>query len=303
MKEAEYLWLVLMVILLVMSHVFRSVRWRYFLAPIKPGISIRNLFSGVMVGYLVNNVLPRVGEIVRPYTIGKLESISKSSALGTIVLERMMDGVSFLILLLLIPLVYDGPLRDVFPWLERSGIVLSIVVATLLVIVVVLMMRRDWTTRLTRFAGKMLPRRLHSRFDGIVHSFLDGFLFLKSPASFFPILILTACIWVLYVAMMYVAFFAFHLEGLLGWRAALVVLTISSIGIAIPTPGSAGGYHVFTAQCLNQLFLVPEDVALGYATLTHAVGYVGVTFIGLYFLLKDHVRISEAVTDRKDGGK
>lgn len=298
--SADYLWLLVMFILLMLSHCLRSWRWRYLLEPIKTGIGFRNLFSGVMVGYFINNILPRAGELVRPYTLGKLESISRSAALGTIVVERMMDTLSFLFLLVLIPVVYDGHLRDAFPWLGDAGIFLTAAVVILFALITVLMVRRDMTNKVVQFISGVLPVRAHDRFHRIVHSFLDGFLFLKRPKNFAVIFLLSAGVWLLYIAMTKAAFHAMHLEGQLGWRASIVVLAISSIGIAIPTPGSTGGYHFFTAQTLTKLFLVPDGTALGFATLTHGVGYVGITIIGLYFFIRDHIRISEAVQEGKD---
>lgn len=300
MGSADYWWMFLMLLLLLGSHILRSLRWRYLLEPIKAGIGLRSLFSGVMLGYLVNNVLPRAGELVRPYAIGRLESISKSAALGTIVVERIMDGVSFLILLALMPLVYDGPLREVFPWLGESGIIMSAVLLSFLIVAVVLMVRRDWTTRLVGFAERILPGKSSLRIHRVVHSFLDGFLFLKQPRKYPVIVLLSAGVWFLYIAMMHAAFVAFHLQHQLGWRAAVVVLAISSIGVALPTPGSTGSYHFFTAQTLTRLFFVPEKIALGYATLTHAVGYVGVSIIGLYFLYHDHIKVSDAVRNHSE---
>ncbi len=300
--SADYGWLLVMFTLLMISHCLRSWRWRYLLEPIKTGIRFRNLFSGVMVGYFINNILPRAGELVRPYTIGKLESISRSAALGTIVVERMMDTLSFLILLVLIPVVYDGHLRETFPWLGDAGIVLTLTVAIVFTLMTILMVRRDLANRVAEFVSGVLPKSLHARFHRIVHSFLDGFLFLKYPRNFIPIFLLSAGVWLFYIAMTKAAFHAMHLEGQLGWRASIVVLAISSIGIALPTPGSTGGYHFFTAQTLTSLFLVPGETALGFATLTHGIGYVGITIIGLYFFARDHVRISEAVQEEKDMG-
>src|SRR5512140_3574978 len=126
MKGASYSWIALMFALQMASHLLRAWRWRYLLDPIKADIGLRNLFSGVMIGYLMNNVLPRAGELARPYSIGKLEGISKSSALGTIVVERIMDSVSFLLLLAVVPFIYDGPLRASFPWLAQSAIVATV---------------------------------------------------------------------------------------------------------------------------------------------------------------------------------
>jgi len=155
--------------------------------------------------------------------------------------------------------------------------------------------RRDWTTRLAGFIERILPGKPSLRIQRAVHSFLDGFLFLKQPRKYPMIVLLSAGIWFLYIAMMKAGFVAFHLQHQLGWRAATVVLAISSIGVAMPSPGSTGTYHFFTSQTLTRLFFVPDKVALGYATLTHAVGYVGVSLVGLYFLYHDHIRVSDAV--------
>lgn len=295
-KGANYWWMLVMFTCLMLSHLFRSWRWRYLLDPIKPNIGLRNLFSGLMIGYLVNNVLPRAGELVRPYTIGKLESLPKSAALGTIVVERLMDTVSFLFLVAIIPLVYSGPLAATFPWLQEAGTILSVATIAFLLVIVTLMIRRDWTDGLLRMMGRILPASFSRRLDTITHSFLDGFLFLKHPRNFVRILVLSVLIWTLYVMMIYVSFFAFHLQQL-GLGAAIVVQAISSIGVAIPTPGATGGYHWFTSQTLTRLFFVPDEVALSFATVTHAVGYIGVTVIGLYFFLKDHINVREAVSD------
>jgi uncharacterized protein (TIRG00374 family) len=296
MKSANYWWMVAMFACLMLSHIFRSLRWRYLLNPIKPDIGLRNLFSGLMIGYLVNNVLPRAGELVRPYTIGKLESIPKSAALGTIVVERLMDTVSFLLLVAIIPLVYSGPLAATFPWLEQAGTILLLATVVFLFVIVTLMIRRDWTDVLLHLLGRVLPASLARRVDAIAHSFLDGFLFLKHPRNFMNILVLSGLIWGLYVAMIYVSFFAFGLQHL-GLGAAIVVQAISSIGVAIPTPGATGGYHWFTAQTLTRLFSVSDEVALSFATVTHAVGYFGVTVFGLFFFLKDHINVREAVSE------
>jgi uncharacterized membrane protein YbhN (UPF0104 family) len=121
----------------------------------------------------------------------------------------------------------------------------------------------------------------------------------KQPRPLAIILILSIVVWGLYALMTYVAFFAFDLNVTLGPGAALVVLAISSIGVAIPTPGGTGTYHFFTSETLVRLFGVASGPALSYATVTHAVGFVGVTLIGLYFFLKDQIRMSEAVAERR----
>jgi glycosyltransferase 2 family protein len=301
-RGANYWWILLMFACLMLSHVARALRWRYLLAPIKPNIGFRNLFSGVMIGYLMNNVLPRAGELVRPYTIGKLEAIPKSAAFGTIVVERMIDTVSFLLLVVLIPFVYEGALLESFPWLQRSGMILSMVTLAAVALMVSLMLRRDWTDALLGKLAPLLTAGLARRVDRVTHSFLDGFLFIKEPGNFLVIFVLSVVVWGLYVLMTYFAFSSFDLQHVLDLRAAIVILAISSIGVALPTPGATGTYHLFATQALTRLFFVPNEVALSYATVTHAVGFVGVTVIGIYYLIQDHIKVSDAMEKGVNAG-
>ncbi len=293
MLSANYWWMIPNFAALMLSHWLRAWRWRYMLEPVKPRISMRNLFSGVMVGYMMNNILPRAGELVRPYTIGKLEDIPKSAAFGTIVVERLLDTLSFILLVVSIPLLYRGPLKESFPWLENTGIIVTVVTGGALVVLVALMMRRNWTDALLGVVRRTVSPKLADRIEGGVHSFLDGFIFLKRPDRFLAIFVLSVLIWALYAVMMYAAYFAFDLQHL-GFRSAIVVLAISSIGVAMPTPGGTGTYHVLTSQTLSRLYAVNAATALSYATVTHAVGFVGVTLIGLYYFLHDHIRVADA---------
>ena len=173
--------------------------------------------------------------------------------------------------------------------------ILAGVTIPLLLLLVLLMFQRGWTDRLLGVFARLLPARAAGRIRSIAHAFLDGFEFIRRPAAAIRILVMTAGIWGLYMVMVYTSFFAFGLNERLDFGAAWVVLAISSIGVAIPTPGSAGTYHAFTSQTLTRLFGVDSTLALSFATATHAVGYVGVTLIGLWFFLRDHLSFSDVV--------
>lgn len=298
---ANYWWILLSLVLLMISHALRAWRWRFLMNPIKSGIGFRNLFAGVMIGYLVNNVIPRGGELARPFVLGKLESLSKTAALGTVVVERLIDILCFLVLVMLLPVLYNGPLWSTFPWLETASITVSVITGGGLFVLIALMIRRDWTDALLRVIDPFLPRWIAARASGKVHAFLDGLLFLKNPGQSAAIVVLTVLVWYAYALMTYVAFFAFDLQGTLDFSASLVLLTISSVGVAIPTPGGTGSYHALTAQALQKLFLVDPAIALSYATVTHAVGYLGVTIVGSYFLFRDNVAVSDAVRTGNGG--
>lgn len=294
MAGANYWWILLMFVLLVASHIVRAWRWRYLLEPMKQGIGMRNLTSGVMVGYMMNNLVPRAGELVRPYTIAKLEGIPASAAFGTIVVERLIDTIAFLLLVALMPIVYSGPLRETFPWLDDARVIVSFATFGMVAGLLLLVVKRSWADAVVRLASVVLPDRFAKKLSEILHSFLDGFLFLRRPRHFVLIAIQSALVWLLYIAMIYVAFFAFSLA--LDFKAAIVIQAISAIGVAVPTPGGTGSYHVLASQALNKLFNVPAEIALSYVTVTHGFGFIGITIIGLYFFFKDHIRVADAVS-------
>lgn len=294
MARANYAWMVVYLLCLLASHVLRSLRWRYFLDPVKPRIGLRPLFSAVMVGYLMNNVLPRAGELARPYVLARREGFPVSAAFGTIVVERVIDILTFIVLLAIVPLVYSGPLAESFPWLIPSGIVVSCLMIVGLGVLVTMMIRRDFTDGCLRVLSRILPEKLAARTGGMVHSFLDGVKFVTRPRNYLAIVALSVAVWFLYALMTYAAFFAFDIGGL-GFGAAIVVLTISSIGVAIPTPGSVGSYHVLTAQTLTRLFGIDAVTALSYATVSHAVGFIAVSVIGAFFVWRDHLAIADTL--------
>ena len=249
------------------------------------------------VGYMVNNVLPKVGELVRPYAIGKLENISRSAALGTLLVERFFDIISFLVMIALIPLIYSGPLLQVFPWLEETGLWITALTIVFITIFTFLMLRRDVVVRVLNFFTRHLSTQRAAQVEKITHSFLDGFLFLKEPRHYFIIAVLSVLVWGLYIIMMYLPFYAFGLteKYSLDIRSAMVVQAISSLGYMAPTPGATGPYHYFTVQSLTKLYGVDDELARSYATVTHAVGYLVMTILGLYFFWADKLHMSDVM--------
>jgi uncharacterized protein (TIRG00374 family) len=301
LSHANYWWALALLPPLIVSHLFRTWRWQYLLRPVKRTIRFRNLWSALCAGYMLNNILPKVGEIVRPLAIGKLEGISRSAAFGTLIVERIFDILSFLIMIALLPLLYSGPLLQIFPWLQETGIWISVLTLSALIVCVVLMMRRDLVVKLLGFVTRHLSPKRGEAVSRITHSFLDGFLFLKEPRHFVMIFVLSLLVWGLYFIMMYLPFFAFGLTERYGldFRTAIVVQTISSLAYMAPTPGATGSYHYFTIESLTRLYGVDSELARSYATVTHAVGFIGITLIGLYYFWADKLHLAEFTKAKK----
>ncbi len=301
LSQANYWWALSLFPILMLSHFFRTWRWDYLLRPVKPRLRFRHLWSALCVGYMLNNILPKVGEVVRPLAIGKMEGISRSAAFGTLIVERIFDVLSFLIMVALLPLIYSGPLLEVFPWLRETGIWISVVTLACLAVATFFMLRRDIVMRILESLTRHLSRPRAQRISDITHSFLDGFLFLKQPRFYGRIVVLSFFVWGLYFVMTYLPFYAFGMTEKYGldFRAAIVVQTISSIGYMAPTPGATGPYHYFTVQTLTKLYGVDDEIARSYATVTHAIGYIGVTLFGIYYFWRDKLHIADLYGERR----
>ena len=295
LSRANYWWVVALIPPLIISHMLRAWRWKYFLRPVKSKLRFRNLFSATIVGYMMNNVLPRAGEIARPYAIGKLEGVSRSAAFGTIIVERIFDLLSFMVVIALIPVMYSGPLTQIFPWFEETSMWISVVTLVSLGFLVFLMMRRDIVIRLVRFGTQWLSEKRANAIEHIAHSFLDGFLFLKDAKSYFMIIFLSIWIWVFYIVMMYFPLFAFDLpkQYHLDWNAAFVIQAISAIGFMLPTPGATGSYHYFVIETMTKLYGVNQEVSRSYAAVTHAVGFIVTMIVGIFYFIKDKLHLAE----------
>jgi glycosyltransferase 2 family protein len=303
LRGANYWWIALLVPLNLLSHWVRAVRWADLLAPIKKNISLRNLFSGVMIGYAINNVLPRVGEFVRPYMLGKLEGISKSSAFATVVVERILDFMSFYSIVCFVLFAYPHALDPFVQNVEavRPFFLFGSVIALLMF--VFLFFKAEGVFR---FGAKILhfvPQRIAIKAEKKLESFYSGFAVAKVKEKFGMILFQSFTIWGLYVLGMYIPFFAFEplVKPELNFSASVILLVISSIAWVLPAPGAMGTYHSFLSIAMVRLYAVDMTTALSFAIVTHGIGYLTVNVVGAYFYFRDHLKISEiaSMTDIK----
>ena len=102
------------------AHYIRAVRWKIILSSVKRDASVKNLFGAIMVGYGVNCVVPRLGEISRAVLVGKWENLSRSSMFGTVILERVIDVIFLGLSVLIAMIVYSESLIASFPWLQTT---------------------------------------------------------------------------------------------------------------------------------------------------------------------------------------
>jgi glycosyltransferase 2 family protein len=291
---ANYFWLFVFFVIQIVSHLIRAWRWKYLINHIKPDISIRNLFSSVMIGYMVNNFIPRGGEIARPYSLGKLENISIPSALATVIVERVLDVLTLLVLVIFIMMYNYNLLITNFPWLKFAVIVSVIISLIGFGFFILLSLKTEFTFKIIKKFTSFLPEKIAGKIESLIRAFIEGLLVIKDPKNYLYIFITTVLLWAAYSFQWYVPFYSFNMvhDYSLTLISALMLNVIVAIGIMIPVPGSTGTYHAFCIQSLTGLFLVHSATAAAYATVTHAVGMIGITIVGLYFFLKDNMKLS-----------
>ncbi len=285
-RSINPIWILLSLSAGVFSHFIRGVRWQMQLKASGYQPSYPNLFAAVMVGYLVNQALPRAGEVARCTALVRSDKVPLSTGFGTVVIERVFD---LLILVSLIGLAFileseailsyldqfmnsrgsDDSSTNWLLWLGLGGI------SCLLVL---------WFFR-KKLLQISLIHKLYSFVKELIQSALD-IRFMERPWLF---VFYTLVIWVCYWLMTYLCFFAidefWQLDANLMYLA-LVTTVMGGIGMAIPVPGGTGPYHaavIFTFVALGVLGTEEASRQLGqsFAIIMHSAQVLMIVTVGL----------------------
>lgn len=279
----SYYWLPFFLITLFLSHFLRAERWRLLLPIEFENTERSTLFAGVMVGYVVNNIVPRLGEISRPIYVAKKTGLNSGNLIGTVVVERIFDVVTMLVIavIAIFWLIKDlGAFENLFGMGEWSNIYYF-----LFPVVIFALFFSIWVFyKLILYIDSSIEVRnpVLSKILTFGKSFSEGLISLKNVRNWPKFIFLTITIWLGYILMVYLPFYMMQMQaefGLNFWDA--IVLTVaSSIGVSVPTPAGIGSYHLIIQQSLYLLYEVPLAKALTYATVVHAITFLAVFIIG-----------------------
>lgn len=303
-KDIHLTWIFPFALVGFLSHVLRAERWRLLIEQDKEHLSRVTLISGVMTGYLLNIVGPRLGEVARPVYVARQEGLSASKLMGTIVLERIIDVVTmvFFMVIVSIYLISDlSLLSQIFGEETVSLFTDGITIVSVLWIVAgvgVIVLLSYLFIKIIRFIGQQFEQVQYwiEKVEDGLKMFKDGILSARKVKRWWLFIIYTFLIWVCYTLMTYIPFWMFNMQDVfnLGILDALTITVISAIGIAIPSPGGIGTYHYFVKQSMLVLFAVPAITGLAYATITHAAMILMVSFFTPFVLAIDKFLVSKA---------
>ena len=263
----------------------RALRWKVLLAPVRADTGLRSRFAGVSIGFMANNILPaRVGEFARAYALSRMEPVTASAAFGSLVVERLLDGVVLLLFLILPVLSPSFPEGSAFAegWggtLLRAGVVAVLVVLAALVVMAV------WPrgfTRVAERAATFLPRSLERPIVSGLEAFLESVAIIRDPKLLFLGFAWTLLFWSWHGLSFWLGMLAFGIDT--GWVSAIFTEAVVGFGVALPAaPGFFGTFHFAANVALSDVYGVAEPQALAFAFGYHFGGWIPITLIGLWY--------------------
>lgn len=313
-ETANYLYVIPGIGLYFLSLFLRTVRWKIILSPMGD-FRVMRLWPVVLVGYAANNVLPvRLGEVVRSYFLNMREGVAKVSGLATILIERVSDGLTLLLLVGVVAI--DVPLVDLFKALGAQTRVNWLLLTMALSVpffsfMLLLLGMAVWPEAVERLLGRLmrfLPSRVRPFISSIALRFLEGLSSLRNPKRLGSIMVLSIPVWTFEASMFFLIALGFGLDEYFTsvWRLmGILILTTatSNLGTIIPSGGGGVGPFEFFAQATLVYFAVDVSVASAYVLVLHAALLVPVTIVGVgYAWLGHHSLTQMAMSGREDDG-
>jgi uncharacterized protein (TIRG00374 family) len=297
-KSTSLPFLIPVVGLTVSFYLIRALRWFHLLEPIKrTGIS--SLFSSTVIGFAANCVLPaRLGEFVRANYIGRMERISKSSSLATIVVERLFDVFTILLIFLFVILFTDFP-----PEWESTGKALKAGGTLLLIVfimsILLLIGLKEKTQTFLNMAEKVvffLPRKIRQRILDMLKDFSKGLVLVKGPSQLLAVIFYSLALWSLTVLQIYILGLSMGLS--LPFLAPFFILTLLCFSVAIPSaPGYIGTFHLACQYGLI-FYGFSKERALSMAIVLHASGFIPTIILGIIIFLLQHISLRGLTNSR-----
>ena len=303
-RRADPFLLAYAVIVTALTYAVRAWRWQMLLAPIGP-TRFAVAFETTVIGFAANSLIPgRVGEVLRPYLLARRESLNATSAFATIILERVLDLVTVLLLFAVFvfgvgPGVISGDPAQLALVKLGGGIAAASAVAGL----VVLFALGGHPERLGRMAlgvERLLPARLAGVVARFVETFAQGLAVMRDPVRLVTALALSFPMWMSIAAGIWLTSQAFHIT--FPYTGSFLVMTVLVVGVAAPTPGGVGGFHAAYQFAVTQFFAASTDRAIGAAIVLHAASFVPVTLLGLLFMTREGLTFGSARRIAKEGG-
>ncbi|GAB1453575.1 lysylphosphatidylglycerol synthase transmembrane domain-containing protein [Draconibacterium sp.] len=279
-NEVNYFWVVVSLVIGLISHISRTLRWGLMIEPIGHKPRFANTFIAVMVGYLMNMAFPRMGEISRCGVLSRYEKISFTKLFGTVVAERLIDVLSLLVLLVVVIVSQFGQMLSFIqhnPEIKEK--LTSVFTSPYLLIGVIVIIVLAYL-----FRNTFKQTSIFKRIVTILQNFKEGFISIRSIKRKGWFWFHSVFIWFCYYLMLYAVFFAFDFTSDLNPIAGLTTFVFASFGMVAPVQGGIGAWHFMAIEALS-LYGVTYENGVIFAFVAHASSTLMIIIVGLISMM------------------
>lgn len=291
LSEANYIYLLPGVLIYLLGVFFRALRWKYLLKPLG-NFTIFRMFSLILIGMLVNNVIPaRLGIVARAIILGEKEKISKMAVGGTMVVEQMLDGIILLLFTAVTALF--APLNG---WLQNVVYVTAGLFIALLILCLVFATSAKAAQKGLNIILRILPEKWHEKIGEWFMRLIEGLGIMRSPRKLVVVFIMSALVWVCEAGLFYMVGFSFDLQQ--PFYVYMLATAVSNLAwVLLMTQGGLGSFDLACQKSL-ELFNIGAAAAASYAIVVHALILFITIPLGLIFLWVENLSLSKVMGKR-----
>jgi uncharacterized protein (TIRG00374 family) len=283
------------VLVATLGFPLRTIRWRYLLRLEGEALSFAPLWHATAIGFMANNLLPvRAGELARAYAATRLTRTRFSTAAATIVVERLMDGLTLVALLALTTAAGGFPTETTVLGVTLGNIMKGTAAffAAFFAVAVAVVHRPDVALGLLdRVIRRILPAHQAAKLEYVLEGLLEGLHVLRSWRRLATVALLSFAVWGVNGASFWICNIAFDLQ--IPWTSGFLLQALIAFGVAVPSsPGFFGPFEAVTRAALA-LYGVPASLAVSYAVGYHLSTFLPITLLGLYSLSRAHLHLAD----------
>jgi uncharacterized protein (TIRG00374 family) len=278
-----------------MTFPLRTLRWRYLLQLEGEALPLAPLWHATAIGFMANNLLPaRAGEVARAYAAGRLTGVRFSTALASIGVERIMDGVA-MVTLMTVAIASGGfaPGAKIghFSVVAIAGSAAGFFAVTLALVIVIVHRPAPALRAARALFTRLLPPAVAAKALTFAEGLVAGLDALRSPTRFAAVVGWSLAVWLTYAASFWLCFKAFAID--IPATSTFLLQALIGFGVAIPsTPGFFGPFEAMTRATLS-LYGVDVSKAVSYAVAYHIGSFIPISVLGLWSLSRSRLHLAD----------
>ncbi|MCL2485312.1 MAG: flippase-like domain-containing protein [Endomicrobia bacterium] len=283
-KNANYWLFIPGILIYAFTYVLRSIRYYFLILPIKKTKVLEN-FPYTMLGYFMNNIIPlRLGELIRAKVTGERLHISRSSVLGTIVIERLMDIIMFVLFFFIIMFAFPFP-----EFIKKSFYICAVVFGSGLL--TLFLISRHENKALKLISSLPMPLKIKNLVTELFNKFTGGLAVLTKPAIFSVIFLVSVVIWV--TESLFLVIIAYSCGINISILGGIFVVIIIGIGAILPTaPGYIGAFEFMGVTAMSAL-AIGKDPAFACIAIYHFLQLMVIFALGFASVIKTKLSFAD----------